>query len=401
MIPEPPAMPFTRSAFAGLLEPLDRRVIGRAVRQHDGDRGVGSGDHAWTCERHLKTLLFGQFAGLKSLREIVEGLAAQGASLYHLNLRAPCRSTLSDANAQRPAAVFGEIAMALIPVAARSLRREGGALIRLLDSTPIPLKGNRFAWAQANARTRGLKLHLLHDPRQGRPVWFEVTSAKVDDVVAGRAVPLEAGGTYVFDKGYTDYRWWSEIVQARAFFVTRRKNNACCRDVVDQMPAGDGVLADRRFKIGHRQPRGGAPKNPLYNVSLREVVVAREGKDQPLVLLTNDLQRPASDIARLYKERWDIELLFKWLKQNLKIRSFLGRSENAVRIQIYLALIAFMLLRILHHTAARGFKASTALLLTQLKIGLFRPFSLRKTAKPPPKPPALRPPNPQACFAFK
>jgi len=394
-------MPFTRSAFAGLLEPLDRRVIGRAVRAHDGDHGVGGGDNAWTCERHLKTLLFAQFAGLKSLREIVEGLAAHSASFYHLNLRAPCRSTLSDANRERPAAVFGEIARALIPVAAGALRRDGEALIRLVDSTPIPLDGNRFAWAQANPRTRGLKLHLLHDPRQGRPVWFEVTSAKVDDVVAGRAVPLEPGATYVFDKGYTDYRWWSEILAAGSFFLTRRKRNARCREISENPAQGDGILFDRTLKIGHRQPRGGAAINPLYDLSLREVVVARPDKAEPLYLLTNDFHRPAAEIARLYKERWDIELLFKWIKQNLKIRSFLGRSENAVRIQIYVALIAFMLLRILHHTAARGFKASTALLLTQLKIALFSPLRLRTTPKPPPKPPALRPPNPQACLAFK
>jgi putative transposase len=401
MIPEPPAMPFTRSAFAGLLEPLDRRVIARAVREHDGDHGVGSGDNAWTCERHLKSLLFGQFAGLKSLREIVEGLGAQSASFYHLNLRAPCRSTLSDANAQRPAAVFRDIAMALIPVAAGALRRQGEGLIRLLDSSPIPLKGQGFAWAEANARTRGLKLHLLHDPRHGRPVWFEVTSAKVDDVVAGRTVPLEPGATCVFDKGYTDYRWWCDIRAAGAFFLTRRKRNAHCREIREQAAAGDGILFDRTLKLGHRQPRGGAAKNPLYEVSLREIVVARADNAEPLYLLTNDVDRPAAEIARLYKERWDIELLFKWIKQNLKIRSFLGRSENAVRIQIYVALIAFMLLRILHHTAARSFKASTALLLTQIKIGLFNPFTLRKTAKPPPKPPALRPPNPQACLAFQ
>ena len=391
-------MPFTRSAFAGLLEPLDRRIIARAVRQHDGDHGVGSGENAWTCERHLKTLLFAQFAGLKSLREIIEGLGARSAAFYHLNLRAPCRSTLSDANAQRPAAVFRDIAAALVPVAAGVLRREGEALIRLLDSTPIPLRGAGFAWAAANARTRGLKLHLLHDPNQGRPVWFEVTSAKVDDVVAGRAVPLEPGATYVFDKGYTDYRWWSEIVAAGAFFVTRRKRNARCREITEAAAAGDGILLDRRL---NRQPRGGATRNPLYDVRLREIVVARPDKDEALYLLTNDLDRPAAEIAQLYKERWAIELLFKWLKQNLKIRSFLGRSENAVRIQIYVALIAFMLLRILHHTAARGFKASTALLLTQLKIGLLSPFNLRKTAKPPPRPPALRPPNPQACLAFR
>jgi putative transposase len=295
--------------------------------------------------------------------------------------------------------------MALMPVAAGVLGRDGEALIRLLDSTPIPLKGNGFAWAEQSARSRGLKLHLLHDPRQGRPVWFEITSAKVDDLVAGRAIQLEPGATYVFDKGYTDYRWWSEILAAGALFVTRRKRNACCREIRERAAPGegraDGILADRTLKIGHRQPRGGAALNPLYQVRLREIVVARPGKDAPLYLLTNDFDRPAAEIARLYQERWAIELLFKWIKQNLKIRSFLGRSENAVRIQIYVALIAFMLLRILHHTAARGFKASTALLLTQIKIALFSPLRLRKTARPPPKPPALRPPNPQACLAFQ
>jgi IS4 transposase len=383
------------------LEPLDRRIIARAVAAHGGDHGVGTGDKAWTCERHLKSMLFAQWAGLTSLRQIVAGLAAHSRSFYHLNLRAPCRSTLADANAERPAAVFRDIAMALIPVAAGTLRRESEALIRLLDATPIPLKDNRFTWAEANARTRGLKLHLLHDPRQVRPVWFDVTSAKVDDVVAGRAIPVEPGATYVFDKGYTDYRWWSELLAAGAFFVTRRKRNAHYRLVAEQTAAGDGILTDRLIKIGHRQPRGGAPLNPLYEVSLREIVVARPDHDQPLYLLTNDRARPASEIAALYKERWEIELLFKWLKQNLKIRSFLGRSENAVRIQIYSALIAFMLLRILHHTAARAYKNSTALLLTHIKFALFSPFSLTQSKTPPPKPPALRPASAQPGFAFQ
>ena len=387
------------SSFARLLEPLDRRAIARAVAAHDGDRGVGQGENAWTCERHLKSLLFAQFAGLNSLREIVEGWGGQRAAFYHLNLRAPCRSTLADANAARPAAVFREVAQALIPVAAR-LQRDGEALIRLLDSTPLALKGEGFAWAEASARIRGLKLHLLYDPRQPRPVWFAVSSAKVEDVVAARAVPLEPGATYVFDKGYTDYRWWSAIRAAGAFFLTRRKRNAHCRDISPQAAEGEDILADRRLKIGHRRPRGGAPENPLWDVSLREIVVARSGKE-PLYLLTNDLDRPAAEIARLYKQRWEIELLFKWLKQNLKIRRFWGRSENAVRIQIYVALIAFMLLRILHQTAARAFKASTALLLTQLKISLLRPLDLRKAAKSPPRPPALRPPHPQYRLAFQ
>ena len=395
------AVPHIRTAFHRLLEPLDRRIVARAVAAHGGDHGVGGGDNAWTCERHLRSLLFAQWAGLRSLREIVTGLNAHSRSFYHLNLRAPCRSTLADANAKRPAAVFRDIAAALLPIAAGALRREGEALIRLLDATPIPLRGEAFAWAQASARTRGLELHLLYDPRQRRPVWFALTSAKVDDVVAGRAIPLEAGATYVVDKGYTDYRWWSEIIAAGAFFVTRRKKNAHRRAICEHPALGDGILADRRLKIGHRQPRGGAPRNPLYETELREILVARRDRAEPLHLLTNDFERPALEVARLYKERWEIELLFKWLKQNLKIRSFLGRSENAVRTQIYIALIAFMLLRILHHTAARSFQDSTALLLTRIKLALFNPLSLCHSRTPPPRPPALRPPNPQACFAFR
>jgi putative transposase len=393
-------VPFRPSAFSELLKPLDRRVIARAVAKHDGDHGVGQGDKAWTCERHLKTLLFAQWSGLKSLREIVTGLGAQSRSLYHLNLRPPCRSTVSDANAARPAAVFRDIALALVPVAAGALRREGEALVRLIDATAIPLDPRLFTWAEASARTRGLKLHLVHDPRANRPVWFELTSAKTDDIVVGRTVPLEPGATYVFDKGYTDYAWWSEITAAKAVFVTRRKRNACRRDIVERPPEGASVLADRTLKIGHRQARGGAPLNPLYQTTLREIVVERPDNPEPLYLLTNDFSRSAAEIAQLYKERWEIELLFKWIKQNLKIRSFIGRSENAVRIQIYLALIAFMLLRILHQTAARGFKASTTLLLAQLKIGLFNPFSLRHSVPPPPRPPCLRPPSPQTIFAF-
>ena len=394
-------MPFMPSAFARLLEPLDRRVVARTVRAHDGDRGVGSGTRAWTCERHLKALLFGQFAGLQSLREIVAGLSGQRAGFYHLNLRPACRSTLADANALRPAAVFRDIAAALVALAAGSVRRDGEALIRLLDATPIPLKDARFAWAEQSARTRGLKLHLSCDPHSGRVAWFDLTSAKIDDVVAGRAMPLEPGVTYVFDKGYNDFRWWSEILAAGAVFVTRRKRNTRRREIVDQLPQGDGVLADRRLKIGHRRPYAGAPLNPLYNTVLREVVVARPDRADPLVLLTNDLTRTAAEIAALYKQRWQIELLFKWLKQNLKIRRFLGRSENAVRSQIYIALIAFMLLRILHHNAARSFKASTALLLAHLKIALFRPLDLRQLAPHPPRPPSRRTPLPQLTLDLR
>ena len=394
-------MPYTPSAFNRLLEPLNRRLVAAAVARHDGDRGVGQGENAWTCARHLKTLLFAQWTGLGSLRQIEVGLAGQSAAFYHLGLRAPCRSTLSDAGAQRPAAVFAEIAAGLAQKLAGTLGGEGDSLVRLLDSTPIMVKGERFTWAEKSARIRGLKLHLLYDPRAARPVWFALSSAKVDDVVAGRAAPLEPGATLVFDKGYTDYRWWAEIIAAGARFITRRKRNGHARPLGERPAEGAAILADRTIQVGHRRPKAGAPANPLYRTTLREVVVERDGGGAPLVLLTNDLDRPAAEIARLYKERWQIELFFKWLKQNLKIRRFLGRSENAVRTQVYAALIAFMLLRLLHATTARAFRAGTALLLAQIKIDLFRPLHLCHPGRPKPPPPNTPPPPRQYPLAFR
>lgn len=153
-------MPFCPSAFHAVLEPLDRRVLKQIVARHGGNRGVGEGAKAWTCQRHLKAMLFGQFAGLNSLREIEQGLAAAPQALYHLNLRAARRSTLSDAQARRPAQVYRDIAQWLMAQASRVLRREGKELIQLIDASPIPLRDERLGWAEASSRTRGLKLHI-------------------------------------------------------------------------------------------------------------------------------------------------------------------------------------------------------------------------------------------------
>lgn len=386
-------MPHLPSAFNRLLEPLDRRVVNRIVAAHGGNRGVGNGDNAWTCQRHLKSLLFAQFAGLGSLREIEHALAARPTALYHLGLRPPCRSTLSDASAARPAAVFRDLCRHLMGAMARTPRAEGEALIRLLDASPIPLKDSRFAWAEADARTRGLKLHLLYDPGEERPIRFAVTSPKTTDIAIARTLPFEPKATYVFDKGYTDYAWWQDIHQAGAVFVTRLKTNAHRREIRPQPAEGDAIRAVQILKIGHKKPRGGAT-NPLYDTELREIVVDRDAK-APLHLITNDLTRPAAEIAALYKQRWEIELFFKWIKQNLKIKSFLGRSENAVKIQIYVALIAFLLLRLFHNTYAQSHKGGKKVLIARLKVALLDAFDLTGRAKPPPRPPQSRTPTPQ------
>jgi len=391
-------VPFIPSAFHRLLEPLDRRIVSRVVEKHRGNHGVGNGDNAWTCQRHLKAMLFAQFAGLKSLREIEEGLASQPSALYHAGLRPPRRSTLSDASASRPAEVFLEIAQFLMGSLARSVRQETAELIRLIDGSPIPLKDKRFTWAEADSRCRGLKLHMVYDPTAVSPIHFAVESPKISEIKVARGVALTAGTTYVFDKGYTDYGWWREIVETEALFVTRLKRNAHRRDKSASPIAGEGILEDCKLKIGHKNPRGGAI-NALYDTELREVVVAREGKD-PLHLVTNDHRRTAKEIADLYKQRWQIELFFKWIKQNLKVKSFWGRSENAVKMQIYVALIAFCLLRLFQTTFAKSHKASPKALVARLRVALLDPFDTTGRAPPMPRPPQMRAPSSQLALAL-
>ena len=391
-------MPFAPSAFQQLLEPLDRRILNRIVASHDGDRGVGSGSNAWTCVRHLRTMLFAQFAGLTSLREIEQGLAAHPGGLYHLDLRLPRRSTLSDAQAHRPAAVFRDICQTLIGQVSRAVRQQGSELIQLIDASPILLRDPRFGWAEADPHVRGLKLHVGYDPRADVADWIEVASPRVSELSVARSKPIVPGAVYVYDKGYLDFGWWHAIDAAGALFVTRLKTNTKRRDLRARPVQGEGIVEDNDVKIGHAAPRGGA-RNLLFDTPLREILVEREGKT-PMRLVTNDLARPATEIAALYKERWQIELLFKWIKQNLKIKRFLGRTENAVRIQIYTALIAFLLLRMLRQTCATSHRQQPKALITRIKVALFSRLDLSGRAKPPPIQPAKLPQPPQMTLAL-
>lgn len=362
-------MPFQPTGFSRLLQPLGRRTIDKAVERHKGDHGVGRGKNAWTCQRHLKALLFAQVTGLSSLREIVSGLGDRRASLYHPDLRAPCRSTLGDASALRPAAVFRDICLSLMGQVSRDLREEGDAIVRLIDSTPIQLRAPGFGWAHSAAHTTGLKLHLVYDPAAHTPVWLDITSPRVNDVTVARDLPVEPHTTSVFDKGYTDYDWWHRIGTGGAIFVTRLKRNAKLHVIAETAPSGEAILSDRRVRVGHKAPRGGR-RNPLYEAELRVIEVDRPDRP-PLRLVTNDHDRSALEIADLYRRRWQIELFFKWIKQNLRIKSFLGRSENAVRIQLYVAIIAFLLLRLMkQHPMIAGDPSLETASLRDLRIKL-------------------------------
>lgn len=331
-------MRYSDSILGHLLKVLPRRWLAGVVDRCDGDaydKKFGSWDH-------LVILVYAQLAGVTSLRALEAGWNANAHHHYHLGVGSLARSTLSDANARRPVAIFAEAFGKLSGLADRLMRREGSEMIRLLDATPIPL-GKVIDWAKRNGRIRGLKMHVLYDPANDNPTFVEITDANINDIEIGRTVTIEAGCTYVFDKGYCRYDWWAAIDAAGAHFVTRMKSKARFRAqrrrAVGQA-RGDGftILDDSEVRLV------GKNKAKLAIV-LRRIRVQRDDGSK-LTLLTNDLERSAVQIASLYKTRWQIELLFRWIKQHLKIRSFLGRNPNAIRLQLLAAMIAYLLLRI-------------------------------------------------------
>src|SRR6266571_5048275 len=270
-------------------------------------------------------------------------MASHETRLYHVGATAVKRSTMSDANSRRPRQVFSELFAQMLPQAHRGLRRATADAVRLIDSTSIRLSSLSEGWATFSADVFGAKAHIVYDPNADRPVYFAVTQANVNDITAAKAMPIEPGATYVYDLGYYDYGWWARLDNAGCRFVTRLKKNTPLSVVKEnRVPKNGNIVSDR---IGHLPARlANSRRNPLQ-VPVRELrVIIDTGK--MLRIVTNDLDAPAEEIADLYKQRWQIELFFRWVKQTLRIKRFIGVSENAVRIQIAIALIAFLILRL-------------------------------------------------------
>lgn len=332
-------MLYRSSILGSLLKLIDRRQFNALVDRHRGNAYDKSFD-SWS---HVVCLISAQLSGVQSLRELEAAWQANAHHHYHLRVGKLSRSTLSDANRRRPAAIFSDLFALLVAQAAPGLRRQGRQVLRLIDATPIPLN-KAIDWATCNGRIRGLKVHVVYDPQADLPQRQAITPATVNDITFGRQVPLEAGATYVFDKAYCHYGWWTAIHQAAACFVTRRKTNARmrtirCRPIGPCQGDGFTILKDSEVKLAH-------PRRAKLDIPLRRIRLRRHADGKLLDLLTNDMERSAVAIASLYKQRWQIELLFRWIKQHLNIRRFLGRSENAIRLQIIAAMIAFLLLRI-------------------------------------------------------
>jgi hypothetical protein len=337
-------MQHENSVFHSLLKHVPWRDFDRLAAEHGCDRD----GRDLTSKGHLIAMLYAQLSGAASLREIEIGLTSHGSRLYHVGGRQVARSTLAEANrCRRRAALFADLFAEMTKRAHGRLRGQVSRAVRLIDATGIPLTSMSGNWAQFSAKVCGAKAHIVYDPDSDRPLYAQVTASNVNDITAAKAMPIEPDTDYVFDLGYYDFAWWASIDQARSRFVTRLKlNSPFTVEETRPVPGGSTILSDR---VGYLSKRLAASrKNPLSK-ALREVRVRLDEKTT-LRLITNDLHASAQEIADLYKRRWAIELFFRWVKQTLKIRHFFGTTENAVRIQIAIALIAFLLLRLAQET---------------------------------------------------
>ncbi len=336
-------MPHQNSVFHDLLKHIPWDEFDRLVEEHGADKHV----RRLPTKSQFIALLYGQFSGASSLREIAGGLESHSARLYHAGGRTVSRSTLADANGRRPSAVFSGLFAEMAGRAQRGLRRKFGEATYLIDATGVRLSGMGSDWAHFSAKACGAKVHVIYDADAERPVYSAVTAARVNDITAAQTMPIEAGATYVFDLGYYDYAWWAKLDAAGCRIVTRFKSSTPLELITELNVAEDGdILSDRIGLLPRRQ--AASRKNP-FSEPVREVRIKTD-TGKVLRLLSNDLDAPAREIADLYKRRWAIELFFRWIKQNLKIKHFLGHSENAVRIQIAVALIAYLLLRLAQAT---------------------------------------------------
>lgn len=327
------------SVFHQLQQHIPWSVFDRLVDEHAADRRV----RRLTTKSQFLALLFGQLSGAASLREIEAGLSSHATRLYHVGGRSIARATLADANARRPSGLFADLFSHMAAKASRRTRRHMADAVRLLDATRIHVSSLFGGWADMVGGRQAIKLHVCYDPHADAPLGMTLTGQRTPDIIPAKAIDIAPGVTYVFDLGYYDFAWWAEIDAKGARFVTRLKTNTLVATTAEQpVDNATGIVSDRIGLLPQRL--AGYRRNP-FGDPVREVVV-RIDTGKVIRLVTNDLDAPASEIAALYKQRWQIELFFKWIKQNLKIRHFLGTSENAVRIQVFVALIAYILLRL-------------------------------------------------------
>ena len=330
-------MEYTNTLLYQLFKFLPKHRFQSTVDRHKGDYRTRS----LRCWDQLVAMLFSQLSGRHSLRDLVDTFNSQQSYHHHLGTRTISRSSLADANGKRPRMIYQETFYYLLEQACDRLPgKYANEMVRLIDSSTIDLNLNQFEWAQFRSSKAGIKLHTVYDPHAQVPVYFEMTPAKMHDRKALNKLPMMSGMTYVVDRAYNDYSWYYTLEQQGSVFVGRMKSNARYEVIEELSAQGEGVVSDELIRLSSVKAQKDCP------ITLRRITFKRSEDQKQLVFISNDLKRSAAEIAALYKQRWQIELFFKWIKQNLKIKRFIGRSENAVIIQVLIAMIAYLLLRL-------------------------------------------------------
>jgi hypothetical protein len=317
-----------------LLQLIPRHVFDHLVDTHAWQ---GPDPRKFTYWSHLVTMLFGQWSARKSLRDLVFSINRQARKLYHLGLSEVKRSTLADANQLRPAVIFEKTYYKLYERLSAELapQPKKAPPIKIIDATTIDLCAAVFPWAKFRTRKGAIKLHTVLTGLL--PQCVLVTDGKTHDLQAVQDLHFQPGDLLIFDRAYLDYAWLYQLHQGGVWFVTRLKSNSCYEVIQEQKAAGP-ILADQIIRLSSPKGQACYPE-PLRRVHYRDPETGKE-----YVFLTNRLDLTALQVAELYRRRWQIELFFKWIKQHLKIKAFYGTSQNAVLIQIWTALIAYLLL---------------------------------------------------------
>ena len=365
------AMNKDKYVFSQLTDFLDRFKFRRFVDKYGGDYLA----RQLTCWNQLLALMFGQLSGRESLRDLVVALEAHRSKCYHLGFgRGPVtRATLSDANQRRDFRIFEEFAFFMMEEArgrrATEIFNLGGN-VYAFDSTTIPLCLAVFKWAVFRRRKGGVKLHVLHDLETSVPAFYHITSALVHDSRAMAEIPCETGAFYIFDRAYNALEELYRIHRLESFFVVRAKQNLKYKCVKWRRRLPGNVLGDAEIRLA----------KPLacrkFPETMRLVRFHDAEQDRDFAFLTNAFSPTAQEIANLYRNRWQVELFFKWLKQHLKIKKFWGTSENAVRIQVSAAIVTYCLVAIVQK--ALGTRRSTCELLQILSVSLLDKTPLKE-----------------------
>lgn len=330
--------------FTQVMDFLPMKTFRRCVNLYQGNFSVKS----FTCLDQFRAMAFAQLTYRESLRDIEACLRAQGGKLYHMGIRAKIsRSTLADANENRDWRIYSDLAHSLIPEARKLYQNEDFGVeldqtVYALDASTIDLCLSMFPWAQFRKAKGAIKLHTLLDLRGNIPTFIHISDGKEHEVNILDDLVAEAGAIYVMDRGYLDFFRLYRLTKACAFFVIRAKKNLACQRVYSNpVDRSTGLICDQTIVLT-------SPASlQFYPDKLRRVKLRDADTGKTLVFLTNNFNLPATTIAQLYRSRWQIELFFKWIKQNLRIKAFYGTSENAVKTQIWIAVTIYLMIAIL------------------------------------------------------